>query len=375
MSQPLLMTDPYRALGEHQPFMERLEHMYRVLREQYEGVHRFALALFDEEEQTVSSFMYESDEATPLLGYSLPLEQAPSLASLADSNSVRVVSDMRVFRQEQNLSDHSQALLSAGLRSSFTMPLRHGGQLLGFLFLNSQKADYFRPEMVAYCNLWAHLIEQLLVQERQGVAQIQALIRFATDISGRRSTETHSHVRRMALLARLIARGLQTSHRLSDDFIEYITLFAPMHDIGKVAISDAILHKPEKLSAEEFEEMRQHITIGRDIVDGALQAFALGDMEHSEMLRNIVMYHHEKMNGSGYLGCEGEQEIPLEARIVAVADILDALLNQRSYKPAWSMKRSLEELQQMADSQLDKDCVAVIVENQEKIIEIQRRYP
>ena len=93
------------------------------------------------------------------------------------------------------------------------------------------------------------------------------------------------------------------------------------------------------------------------------------------MLRNIVLYHHEKMNGSGYLGCEGEQEIPLEARRVAVADILDALLNQRSYKPAWSMKRSLEELQRMADSQLDKDCVAVIVENQEKIIEIQRRYP
>lgn len=166
MSQPLLMTDPYRALGDEMPFKPRLEHMYRVLREHYEGVQRFAIALYDQDSQTVSSYMYESDETTALADYSLPLAQVSSLAEIAESGSVRIVDDMRIFRNNDALSDHSQALLAEGLRSSFTMALRHNGRLLGFLFLNSKRADYFTANVAAYCSLWAHLIEQLLVQEK-----------------------------------------------------------------------------------------------------------------------------------------------------------------------------------------------------------------
>lgn len=375
MSESLLMTDPYRSLGEPMTFIGRLEHLYRVLREHYEGVHRFALALYDEADQTVSSFIYESDDGSPLVGYSQPLENAPSLSLLAREQAVRVVEDMRIFRSDDDQKPHSEALLSSGLRASFTMALRYNGRLLGFLFLNSRQIGYFGPEKQAYCNLWAHLIEQLLVRERVEVDRIQSLIRFATDISGRRSVETDGHVKRMAQFSRLIARGLQGSHQLSDDYIEYITLFAPMHDIGKVAISDAILHKPDSLTADEYEEMRRHVGIGQDIVDNAIQEFSLGGMEHTDMLRHIVLLHHEKMNGSGYMGCEGEAEIPLEARIVAVADILDALLSRRSYKDAWPLEKTLQELARMADHELDRACVQVILDNPEKIQQIRQRYP
>ena len=94
------------------------------------------------------------------------------------------------------------------------------------------------------------------------------------------------------------------------------------------------------------------------------------------MLRHIVLLHHEKLNGFGYMGCQGEEQIPLEARIVAVADILDALLNKRSYKETWSVERSLQELQTMAEQhQLDSACVQIVLEQPDKVRDILQRFP
>lgn len=374
MHEPAVLKDPYRLLGTPMHFIGRLEHLYRVLREQFEGIQRFAIALYDGEEDRLSTFIYESEESSPLLGYAVQLSDVPSLQSLAESGALRVVPDMRIFRSEAT-SSHSQALLSQGYRSSFTMPLLHDNRLLGFLFLNSSHLDYFDAAKLAYCNLWGHLVGQLLAREQEDVAKMQALVHFATDVTGRRSVETDAHVRRMAAYARLIARDLQQQWQLTDAFIEYLALFAPLHDIGKIAIPDHILHKPGPLTEAEFATMKQHVSIGRDIADQAIRHFSLGDMEHGDMLRNIIQFHHEKLNGNGYLGASGD-EIPLEARIIAVADILDALLNQRSYKEAWPLEQVLPEMQRMADSHdVDKACVDALLRHQTQIAEIQRRYP
>jgi HD-GYP domain-containing protein (c-di-GMP phosphodiesterase class II) len=179
----------------------------------------------------------------------------------------------------------------------------------------------------------------------------------------------------MAAYARMIARSLQKTLQLSDAFIEYLALFAPLHDIGKITIPDSILHKAGPLSSDEFERMKTHVKEGRDIVDQALAHFSLGYMEHTEMLRNIVQFHHEKLNGSGYLGAQGD-DIPLEARIIAVADILDALLNRRSYKEAWPQENVFAELQRMAVAhELDQACVDAVLQHPQQIDDIQRRYP
>jgi len=374
MHEPLELKDPYAALGTPMHFIERLEHLYRVLREHYEGIQRFALALYNHEDDTLSTFIYESEQKSPLMGYSVSLADVPSLSRLAQARAVRVVQDMRIFRGPV-MSEHTEALLSQGYRSSFCMPLFHNDRLIGFLFLNSLRMEYFDNAKVAYCDLWGHLIGQQLVREQDAVEKMQAMVSFATDVAGRRSIETDTHVRRMAAYARLIGRELQQQWQLSDAFIEYLTLFAPLHDIGKVAISDTILHKKGGLTQEEFEKMKHHVTVGRDMVDQAIQHFALGDMEHSEMLRNIVQFHHEKLNGSGYLGCE-DGEVPLEARIIAVADILDALLNKRSYKEGWPMEKVLTEMRRMAaDNELDKACVEAVFKHQQQIADIQQRYP
>lgn len=368
-----LLNDPYSTLGKSQPLMVRLESMYRTLREFHSGIHRFALTMYNPDDDSLSSFLYESDNASPLVGYSANLQGVPSLLQLAQKPAVRIINDMREL-QADNTSAHTKALLSHGYRASFTMPVMSENRLLGFLFLNSEQKDYFSPEVVNYCNLWAHLVSQIIASEQIMVERMQGIIKFATEVAGRRSIETHNHVLRMAQYARLIARQLQQEEQLSDDYIEYLTLFAPMHDIGKIGIPDSILHKPGPLTTVEYAKMREHVHIGKDIIEKALHSCALGEITHAEMLRNIVYYHHEKMNGKGYLGLQGEAAIPLEARIIAVADVLDALLNKRSYKDAWSMADSLKELEKMAEDELDKRCVEAIMQQQDKVLEIQHRY-
>jgi len=368
-----LLNDPYAGLGQNQPLIERLENMYRTLREFHSGIDRFALTMYNPDDDSLSSFLYESDESSPLVGYTAALSNVPSLQQLADKPAVRIVHDMRDFDSDKT-PPHTRALLSHGYRSSFTMPVLHNGKLLGFLFLNSQQKNYFNDQVVTYCNLWAHLVCQVVAAEQGVVERIQGVIRFSTEIAGRRSIETHKHVLRMAQYARLIARELQAEEHLTDDYIEYLTLFAPMHDIGKIGIPDSVLHKSGPLTTGEFDQMREHVNIGGDIIDEALEGFTLGQITHKDMLRNIVLYHHEKLNGKGYLGLRGKDEIPLEARIIAVADVLDALLNKRSYKEAWSMTETLKELKKMAEDELDKRCVDVIIEHQDKVLEIQQRY-
>ncbi len=120
--------------------------------------------------------------------------------------------------------------------------------------------------------------------------------------------------------------------------------------------------------------MKTHTGRGRDIVDTMLQDFGLDSFKHIDILRNITEYHHESFNGNGYPhGIKGKK-IPIEARIISVADIFDALTSQRSYKQAWSNKKAFSRLQDMAGSQLDKNCVEALIKNSPQVEEIQKRF-
>lgn len=366
--------DPYVKLAQPASFFERLQHLYRVLREQYAGIERFSLALYDADSDYLSTFAAFGEDSSPLEGYSACLGNIDSLANLVRDHQIRVVSDMRSFRSEE-ISAHSEALLAQGFRSSFSMPLNYEGRFLGVLFLNSRSMEYFSESMVAYCSLWGHLVGQMLVREQETIGRMQALASWAMDVNGLHSAESEDHMRRMGAYARLIARGVQKKFKLADAWVEYLTLFAPLHDIGKVSVPSNILHKPGSLSEDEFDQMRQHVLTGRALVDRAIEQFSLEQLEYIGMLRNIVQYHHEKLDGSGYLGLAGSAEIPLEARIVAVADITDALLNHRCYKEAWEIDRVCHELQQMSGLQLDPDCVQVILDNPADVVAICERWP
>ncbi len=171
-----------------------------------------------------------------------------------------------------------------------------------------------------------------------------------------RDDNTGRHIFRMARYSMKIASELG----LDNDHCNHIRSAAPMHDIGKIGIPDNILLKPGSLSPSEREIMEKHTTIGHDILEGSKSPYL-------NLGAKIALSHHEWFDGSGYPhGLKG-QEIPIEARIVAVADVLDALTSSRPYKSNWSMEDSLEHIKKTAGSHFDPDCVKALLSIEESI--------
>ncbi len=159
-----------------------------------------------------------------------------------------------------------------------------------------------------------------------------------TKVAELRDTETGEHLTRMRSYTQIIAEELSRdgpyAEQIDDQFLEDIYRASPLHDIGKVGISDAILLKPARLTPEEFETMKQHATIGANILDHV--AFGAPDASFLSMAATVARFHHERFDGSGYpIGLRGT-EIPLSARIVALADAYDAITSIRPYKAAQS---------------------------------------
>jgi len=219
--------------------------------------------------------------------------------------------------------------------------------------LNLRKAQLRQSERAR------NLDDEVQVMNAKLKANEQSAADLLSSAAKFRDPETGEHLERMASYARLLAANLQLSPQQQDEVFEA----APMHDVGKIGIPDYILLKPGKLTDEEMRIMRTHPTIGAQILERV----------DSVLMRNaacIALSHHEKFDGSGYPQGLVGKEIPLLGRIVAVADVFDALTSGRPYKRPWSLEESIAWLQQEAGSHFDPECVTAFLQDREKILAI-----
>lgn len=192
--------------------------------------------------------------------------------------------------------------------------------------------------------------------------QIEILERLASAVE-RRDDETGEHARRVGENAALLARELS----LPQDEVELIRRAAPLHDVGKVAIPDAILLKPEKLTLDEYELMKSHTQIGARLLGGG-QAILLN------LAEQIALTHHERWDGKGYPMALRKWTIPMPGRIVAVVDTFDAITHDRPYKSSLSIYEAVEELHGLKGGQFDPDVVEAFLKVLEREGYIRRKH-
>lgn len=191
-----------------------------------------------------------------------------------------------------------------------------------------------------------------------------------------RHPETGGHIKRTQGYVRLLAEHLRDHPRfadyLDDDTIDLLYKSAPLHDIGKVAISDEILMKPGRLTAEEFEDMKQHTILGRDAIIAAESR--LGENSFLRIAREIAEFHQEKWDGSGYPHGLAGDDIPIAGRLMALADVYDALISKRVYKPAFPHSKAVELILQGRGTHFDPDVTDAFAKLQTRFREVALAY-
>ena len=200
------------------------------------------------------------------------------------------------------------------------------------------------------------------------------MITFMAEVVENRDDNTGGHIRRTAKYVEVITRELKKkglySDILTDRYVEDMIISAPLHDIGKIHIPDAVLNKPGKLTDEEFDIMKTHTTAGEELLTHAKSE--LGESKYLDMAVEMAAYHHEKWNGMGYPYGKSGEEIPLCARIMAVADVFDALTSKRCYKSAMPLEKAYAIIREGSGTHFDPDVVEAFfaaTEDIEKMIE------
>ncbi|MEN6458321.1 MAG: CHASE domain-containing protein [Thermoguttaceae bacterium] len=222
-------------------------------------------------------------------------------------------------------------------------------------------------------------VEELLLEKRRYAGELEQKVRAQTGHIRRaqeevihrllaasqwRDEETGMHVRRVGLFSEVLAKAAGWSTAQCD----CIRQAAPMHDVGKIGVPDAILRKPGKLLPDEFEVMKSHTTIGADMLAGS-------NVPLLQMAREIALNHHERWDGKGYPHCLAGQDVPESARIVAIADVYDALTHDRVYRPAMPEEKALSILREGAGTHFDPLLLAHFFLHHSEIRRIVEQYP
>jgi len=284
------------------------------------------------------------------------------------------ISDLAATAAGDGRAEFAAALAADGRRSALFFPLAGEGEWSAVLaFAVSESHAYSREHLELLGNIAAqisHGFEKTVVTESLVISAVTGLAKLAEN----RDPETGDHLVRMARYSALIAEELGRegpyAGQIPAQTVRDIFRFAPMHDIGKVGIEDSILLKPGRLDEDERREMERHPVIGGEVLRRCeMQMNAVG---HSvfQVGIEIAECHHEKFDGSGYpAGLQGEA-IPLSARVVAAADVFDALTSRRPYKAAWPVEKALSLFEEESGRHFDPDVVAAMQRAMPRMLEV-----
>ncbi|RQO50609.1 HD-GYP domain-containing protein [Pseudomonas sp. KBW05] len=231
-------------------------------------------------------------------------------------------------------------------------------------------ADFLRDQK-------AYLEQEVQRRTAEVIAIQDVTIQAMTSLAETRDNETGNHIRRTQHYVRLLAEMLREHPRfqqfLNDESIRLLFKSAPLHDIGKIGIPDDILLKPGRLTPEEFETMKTHTILGRDAIRHAEEQLGIS-VGFLRLAKEIAYSHHEKWDGTGYPDGLSADDIPISARLMAVADVYDALISRRVYKKGMSHDQALDIIREGCATHFDPDICEVFLANHEQFRAIAVRF-
>lgn len=341
----------------------------------YINFHRIGIATVEKEYFVAGLSINKISPVKLKRGFKVKKADSPSLSKIVEKKEIRIINDLEKHLEENPNSKSTQLVLEEGFRSSLTVPLfKVDGKVVGILFFSSIEKNAYKQldvykiqsltEILSYVFEKNMLIEDLVTN---------SILSFVKLVEGK-DPETSNHLDRMAYYSKIIAKRLSTQEKYHQKmdyyYIDNLLKYAPLHDIGKVGVPDNILLKPGKLTDNEFNIMKNHTKIGAKILSYFQNNLRKYDINVFIMAVQIAVAHHEKWNGKGYPnGIEGEK-IPLAARIVAVADVFDALSSKRIYKNAFPFDESVKMINELSGESFDPDVVKAFNEALTEIREI-----
>ncbi|GKT19127.1 two-component system response regulator [Acidovorax sp. SUPP2522] len=278
-----------------------------------------------------------------------------------------------IFLTARSTSDDERTGLAAGAVDYITKPISPPillARVHTHLALKAT-ADFLRDKS-------AYLEREVAMRTLEVQAIQDVTIMAMTSLAETRDNETGNHIRRTQLYVKALAEHLRTHPRfeqaLTERMIELLYKSAPLHDIGKIGIPDRILLKPGKLTVEEFEVMKTHTTLGRNAIEDAERRLGMR-VAFLSVSKEIAYSHQEKWDGTGYPEGLAGDAIPVSARLMAVADVYDALISKRIYKPAYSHEQACATIVRGRGAHFDPDMVDAFVELADDFRDIAVKYP
>ncbi len=267
-----------------------------------------------------------------------------SLVGIVRDGTPRVINDLYSYTQHKD-AQYNRILIEAGIKSSITLPLKVNEKPIGIIFFSNTNKDVYREEHIEFLKTLSNSIAISLNKNIFIDEMLYSTLLALTKMAEARDEDTGDHLERMKEYSVRITEFLIEDNMYEEEitiaFLKGIERFSPMHDIGKVGVKDGVLLKPGRLTDDEFGEMKKHVIYGVDVLKTAEKNIAKQKYSMFKMGIEIVEGHHEKWNGTGYPYRKAGTDIPLSARIVAIADVLDALTSKRPYKDAYNFEESM----------------------------------
>lgn len=313
-----------------------------------------------------------------LKNYTLPIDLKTAAGFVATSKKPLNIADVYNLPSESPFSFNPSfdVMTNYRSRSMLVIPMSDSrGNVLGVLQLINhltgenfsgevtpfpQRVEAYLKALSSQCGV---VLRNMRMAEEIKKSRIETVKKFVK-ASEYHDTDTGGHIERMSRYSVLLYRQLG----FDDSSSEVMQLASMLHDVGKISTPDAVLKKPGRLTPEEFEIMKLHTVKGYEVLRGA-------DSPFLQMGATIAHTHHEKWDGSGYpLGLKGNA-IPAEGRVVALADVFDALCSRRVYKESWPIDKVFDELKNCSGSHFDPQIVDIFFENLDEVLEIKAQFP